>query len=108
MEACRQHGIPIVTYPPEELELELKLLEVPTVYNGSMTRVDMDKLLALPAEDRLHLAEALWDSLEGEQEVVPISTAQRELLDRRLEAYRAEPDNLLTWSEVRARLARRA
>ena len=39
----------------------------------------------LSAEERLRLLEELWDSLSATPEAIPLTNAQREELDRRLD-----------------------
>ncbi|MGH8190875.1 MAG: addiction module protein [Rhodanobacteraceae bacterium] len=46
----------------------------------------------LPIEQRLHLVEDLWDSIAADQAALPLSTAQRAELDRRLDDYEATGD----------------
>lgn len=56
---------------------------------------------------RLQLVEDLWDSLEAEQDAIPIPDWHLEELDRRLEAYREKPDAGASWEEVRERILKR-
>lgn len=44
-------------------------------------------LRKLPLEERIRLVEDLWDSIAADQSAVPLTQAQREELDRRLDAY---------------------
>ena len=53
----------------------------------------------LPIDARLKIVTAVWDSLP-EEAACPISPEQRTELNRRLDAYEANPDQLLTWNEV--------
>jgi putative addiction module component (TIGR02574 family) len=41
-------------------------------------------------EERLQLVEDIWDSITAEQDVLSLTSKQREELDRRLEAYRID------------------
>jgi len=41
----------------------------------------------LSVEQRIHLVEELWDSIAADQGVLALSDAQRQELDRRLDAY---------------------
>lgn len=43
----------------------------------------------LPVEQRLHLVEELWDSIAADQGVLALTDAQRQELDKRLDAYEA-------------------
>ena len=56
-----------------------------------------------PAQ-RAELAMALWDSLPDDSTEPELTDAQREELDRRVEAYRADPDTGAPWDEVRERI----
>jgi putative addiction module component (TIGR02574 family) len=57
---------------------------------------------ALSAEDRLALAQALWDSVHEELEAQPISPAVRAELERRIALADADPSRGVPWEEVRA------
>jgi putative addiction module component (TIGR02574 family) len=56
----------------------------------------------LSVNERLQLAEDLWDSIDDEQ--IPIPDCHREELDRRLAAYQADPESGIQWEELRERL----
>ncbi len=64
----------------------------------------------LSVEDRLTLAQQLWDSIAEEVNRLPLTTAQQQEIDRRLAAHRANPQAAIPWehveAEARARLAR--
>lgn len=64
----------------------------------------LDKILRLPADERLRLVEDIWDSLAEASDHVPVPEWHREELDRRL-ADRSERANI-SWNEVRSRLRR--
>lgn len=44
----------------------------------------------LPLAERLQLVEDIWDSIADEQEALPLTEAQRRLLEERLAAYEAD------------------
>lgn len=46
----------------------------------------------LSLEERLKLVEDIWDSIAAEQERLPLTTDQREELDRRLDALEVDGD----------------
>ena len=60
--------------------------------------------LQLPVEDRLELAEALWESLEREPGHIELPAWQREILDERLAADDAAPEAGSLWKEVKRRI----
>ena len=59
----------------------------------------IDDLRSLSVEERVKIAQAVWDSLP-ERATVPASPEFAAELDRRLDAYEADPTDLLTWDEV--------
>ena len=63
----------------------------------------IDELRSLSVDDRLRVVEAVWDSI-GDDTPVDLSPEQRKELDRRIDAYEAAPDDLLTWKQVLERL----
>ncbi len=58
----------------------------------------------LSVEQRILLAEEIWDSIPDEAELPPLTEAQQQDLQRRLAAYEANPAAGSTWEEVKARL----
>jgi len=61
---------------------------------------------ALSAEERLALLGEIWDSLEPAD--IPVSQAQRDELDRRLEDLESEGDRGIPWEEVLRQIRDRA
>ena len=68
----------------------------------------LEKAKRLSVEERIELAEALWDTIaeDADAGVLPISESHRVELDRRLADFEAHPEAGSPWPEVRARLER--
>ena len=62
----------------------------------------------LSAEDRLALAEAIWESVTRELEQAPLPEGQRQELERRLADSIARPDAVTPWEVIKARALARA
>ena len=62
----------------------------------------------LSVEERLALAQEIWDSVAQELEREPLTTAQRQELERRLADSMARPDAVTPWEAVKARALARA
>jgi putative addiction module component (TIGR02574 family) len=62
----------------------------------------------LSAEDRLAVAEAIWDSVVREAAAAPVSAAQRAELERRLADSIARPEAVTSWEVIKARALERA
>ena len=73
-----------------------------------MTKTDLARLaLELPIDERLDLAQTLWDSASPPDDFT-LTSELRDLLDARLLEAEANPDTDITWAEMKARLLRRA
>lgn len=61
---------------------------------------------ALTIPERLQLVEDIWDSIAAaaDAEALPLTEAERLLLDERLDDRDAHPEAALPWSDVRARI----
>ena len=69
-----------------------------------MNAIDIAKL---SPEERLELLEQLWDSLSATPEAIPLTDAQREELDRRLDDLDHEGPVGIPWNEVLDRIRSR-
>jgi len=72
-----------------------------------MTAIPLDQILKLSVEDRLQLAEEIWDSIRANPDVLPLTDAQRTELDRRRAAYKADPSSTVDLDEAVSRLRNR-
>ena len=61
----------------------------------------------LSAEERLRLLEELWDSLSATPEAIPLTSPQREELDRRLDELDRDGPVGIPWEEVLRRIRSR-
>jgi putative addiction module component (TIGR02574 family) len=67
-----------------------------------MTRIELErKVLELPEEERLEVAEAIWASLD-DPDAVPLPYWQRELLAERL--AESETEEGRDWEEIRSEI----
>jgi len=68
----------------------------------SLKALGLDRL---GVEECLALMEELWESISGAE--VPLTDAQRDELDRRLAEHEANPDDVVSWDDVRSSLDKR-
>jgi putative addiction module component (TIGR02574 family) len=54
--------------------------------------------------ERIILAQELWDSVATKNKEFPLSTAQKQLLDERLQDYRLTPKEGDNWEIVKQRI----
>lgn len=69
-----------------------------------MTRAQIDQLLELPSAERLAIVQELWDSVIQDTDAVPLTTAQRDELERRWLDLQQHPDDAEPWDEVKKSL----
>ncbi len=62
----------------------------------------LNEITALSVEERIVLVQAIWDSIAAEQAYPNLTEAQKDELDRRIDHYKNDPDNILTWGEIKA------
>jgi putative addiction module component (TIGR02574 family) len=58
----------------------------------------------LSVAERILLVEEIWDSIALDQESLELTEAQRQELDRRLDAYKASPEDGSSWEEIKQRI----
>jgi putative addiction module component (TIGR02574 family) len=69
-----------------------------------MTNPHLEELLRLPPSQRLEAIGELWDSLESQADLFPLTDEERAALDRRIAEAEADPRPGVSWSELRRRL----
>ena len=65
-------------------------------------------IAALTPEERLSLLEQLWDSLTATPEAIPLTEAQRDELDRRLNDLEVDGPVGIPWEDVLSRIRNRS
>ena len=68
----------------------------------------LSEILQLSIAERIQLAEDIWDSIAAFPEALPLTDAQREELDRRLQAYAQNPDEVISWDELKEKVHKSA
>jgi putative addiction module component (TIGR02574 family) len=63
----------------------------------------LEEIRRMSEPERLKLLDAIWETLLDEG-TLPLSEAQAQEIDRRLEAYRQHGDRGITWEELEHRL----
>jgi putative addiction module component (TIGR02574 family) len=56
----------------------------------------------LSVEDRIALAQAIWESISAQPHPSLLTEAQRQELQRRIEDHEANPDDVVPWEQVKA------
>lgn len=75
--------------------------------NADMSSLALKDVLKLSVSERVQLAEEIWDSIASDPESLPVTDAQKRVLDIRRDALANDPASTRSWEEVRADLDRR-
>jgi putative addiction module component (TIGR02574 family) len=70
------------------------------ITSADMNKALLKELMELTPEERIQLAEDLWDSISAE-EVPPLTDEQMAEMDRRLAEHERNPSSALPWGDVR-------
>ncbi len=62
----------------------------------------LNQIVALSIQDRIRLVQAILESIAAEQVHPNLTEFQKQELDRRINDSEANPENVLTWEEVKA------
>jgi len=66
-----------------------------------MNTVNNINIQQLSQSERILLAEELWDSIAQNQDDLVVTDAQKKILDARITAYKASPNEGSTWEDVK-------
>ena len=62
---------------------------------------EIKKILKLSVDERIHLVQTIWDSIAMDTHESAISEEHKKILDERMEAHRKNPDDVVSWEEVK-------
>ena len=71
-----------------------------------MSHADVAEILKLPPEERMRLAEIIWESLASEPSSVPLGDAHRAVIDERVAEHERDPNDVVSRAEVLAEARR--
>ena len=66
--------------------------------------MNIDKIKELDITERIMLVEDIWDSIAQEQDKVKLSDYEKQVLNQRLKAHEKNPNDLISWNEIRLKL----
>ena len=66
------------------------------------------EIVSLSVDERIRLAEAIWESIATEPSQLELTEAQQQELERRLAAHTVSPEDVVPWEEVKAQALARA
>jgi putative addiction module component (TIGR02574 family) len=67
-------------------------------------RVTLKEVLGMSVPDRIKLAQDIWDSIADDPQALPLTREQKRELDRRLRAMKKNPEDHVSWEQVKAKI----
>jgi putative addiction module component (TIGR02574 family) len=64
----------------------------------------LDEIARLPVDDRIRLVQAILDTIAQDQSAPDPTDDQLRELDRRVAELDADPSNVLTWEQIKAKV----
>jgi putative addiction module component (TIGR02574 family) len=61
----------------------------------------------LSAAEKIRLVQQLWDEIADEAAELPLTEAQKQLLDERIDEHEANPDDVEPWEQARDEILRK-
>ncbi len=63
------------------------------------------EILQLSVAERIQIVEDVWDSIALEPKSLPLTETERQELERRLQSYRKNPDQGVSWDKLQKKIA---
>jgi len=67
----------------------------------TQTMTEIKDILKLSVDERIHLVQTIWDSIAADTEMTEISEEHKKILNERLEAHKNNPNDIVSWEEVK-------
>ncbi|TWT45732.1 putative addiction module component [Phycisphaerae bacterium RAS1] len=71
-------------------------------------RVTVADTLKMSIDDRIELAQDIWDSVAALPDAVGLSADDRRMLEERLAAHRRDPRAVIPWDELKSEILGRS
>lgn len=62
---------------------------------------ELKKILKLSVDERIYIVQTIWDSIAEETQESEISEEHKKILDERMEAHKYNPNDVVSWDEVK-------
>lgn len=62
----------------------------------------LNEIATLSIEERISIVQNIWDGIAAEQACAELTEQQRQELDRRIADNEKNPENVMTWEEIKA------
>ena len=69
---------------------------------------ELSDILQMSVAERIQLVEDIWDSIAAFPESLSVTDAQKQELDRRLQAHTQNPAEVISWDELKGNVRKSA
>ena len=67
----------------------------------------IERFRKLPSMEKIRLVQQLWDEIAEEAAHLPLTDAQKQLLDERIDEHEANPGDVEPWAQAREEILRK-
>jgi len=67
----------------------------------------LERFRKLPSTEKIRLVQQLWDEIADEAAHLPLTDAQKRLLDEQIDEYEANPNAVEPWEQARDEILRK-
>lgn len=71
-----------------------------------MDAAQIEAILKLDVDERIRVVQIIWDSIAASPEMVPLTNADREMMEQLVAEDDAEPGDVVSWPEAKAQIRR--
>jgi putative addiction module component (TIGR02574 family) len=65
------------------------------------------EIAALSIEDRIHVVQEIWDGIAADRSYPDLEESQKREIDRRIDESNLNPENTLTWEDIKKSIKRK-
>ena len=66
----------------------------------------LTQVAELSLDERIILVQEIWDRIAEDRQSLPLTEAQRAVLNQRLEAHENNPEQVIAWEEIKSKYRR--
>ncbi len=66
----------------------------------------LTQVAELSLDERIVLVQEIWDRIAEDRQSLPLTEAQRAVLNQRLEAHKSNPEQVVAWEKIKSKYRR--
>ena len=75
-------------------------------YGRGVDTAQLEAILKLDVDERLRIVQIIWDSIAASQESLPLTSAERAMMEQLVAEDDADPGDVMSWADAKALIRR--